>query len=253
MKAIHRETTSNDKLWSAADALLRGTKPTVNACEVTIERLGSAIKMGLYEPGDRLPTERELAAIIGVSRATVREAIRLLSEQGILVSKRGRMGGTFVAEKFPVSRLPKTRGNLIFNASTIAEILDRRLVIEMGTAQLAAQRAQIEQIEDLQALVVAMDEADSYSEYRKLDIRFHILIARATNNNLLQATIADIQADLTDFLLSVPYSSPVRLNSSEQHQEIITAIRDRNPEAARLSMQKHVLGTRSYLQGLLLP
>lgn len=252
MTAIHQDLTNpDDKFWSAADALLRGTKPTVNAFEVTIERLGSAIKMGLYERGDRLPTERELAEIMGVSRATVREAIRLLSERGLLVAKRGRSGGTFVVDDLPSSQLFKLHGKLELTATMLSEMLDHRLVVEMGTAELAAQRSDLQCLQELQTLVDLMEVEDNFGEYRKLDIKFHILIARATKNKLLQATVADIQADLTNFLGSVPYSRPVRINSTEQHQEIVDAIRDRKPDTARLAMQKHVLGTTSYLNGLL--
>ena len=73
-----------------AEASLRGSKPTINPFEVTLERLGAAIKMGLYDPGDQLPSERDIAQMMGISWTTVREAIGLLVAQGVLVVKRGR-------------------------------------------------------------------------------------------------------------------------------------------------------------------
>jgi GntR family transcriptional repressor for pyruvate dehydrogenase complex len=117
-----------------AEALLRGAKPTINLLEVTLERLGSAIKMGLYEPGDRLPSERELARMMGISRSTVREAIHLMTEQGILVAKRG-VGGTFVSEYPLPESLMTLRHRLNQAGATLSEILDHRLVVEMGIAK----------------------------------------------------------------------------------------------------------------------
>ncbi|MBF2026991.1 MAG: winged helix-turn-helix transcriptional regulator [Oscillatoriales cyanobacterium C42_A2020_001] len=83
---------------TAIAALLWNIKLSTNAYEMTVERLSAAIKMGLYRRGQQLPAERELAEIMGVSRTTLREAIRVLVEQGFLTVKRGRNGGTFVAE-----------------------------------------------------------------------------------------------------------------------------------------------------------
>ncbi|NJL37146.1 MAG: FadR family transcriptional regulator [Leptolyngbyaceae cyanobacterium SM1_4_3] len=170
-----------------AEALLRGAKPTINPLEVTLERLGSAIKMGLYEPGDQLPSERELAQMMGISRSTVREATHLMVEQGILVAKRGRSGGIFVSEHPLPESLMTLRLRLNKAGATLSEILDHRLVVEMGIAELATQRAEELQIKDLQDLVAAMQETYDSVEYRKLDIRFHLLIAKATQTNRLPA------------------------------------------------------------------
>ena len=74
---------------------------TANAFEQTVERIGRAIRMGLLRPGERLPSERELATQLALSRSTVREALRLLVEGGYLEARRGRGGGTFVAEVLP--------------------------------------------------------------------------------------------------------------------------------------------------------
>ncbi|QKD83514.1 FadR family transcriptional regulator [Thermoleptolyngbya sichuanensis A183] len=184
----------------SADALLRGPKPTVNAFEVTLERLSSAVKMGLYEPGDQLPSERELADIMGVSRATVREAIRLMTEQGILVARRGRTGGTFVSKHPVPETLQNLRTRLSARGTSITGILDHRLVVESGVVELAAQRATDEQKWELQALVNAMEQADNHAEYRKLDTRFHLLIAAATQTNRLSSVVAEIHAELSDLL-----------------------------------------------------
>ena len=86
----------------AGEALLRPVRPG-NAFEDTVGRLLQTIRLGVLEPGESLPPERELAARLGVSRDTVREAIKSLSEAGYLVSRRGRYGGTFLAEPLPAA------------------------------------------------------------------------------------------------------------------------------------------------------
>ncbi len=237
-------------LRNPAQALLCGSKPTINAFEVTLERLGAAIKMGLYEPGERLPSEREIANLMGVSRATVREAIRLLTEQGVLYSKRGRQGGTFVANTLPPESITNLRQRLQSMGASLEEILDHRLVVETGVAELAAQRAEAEQIQELQLLVNEMTNTQDYRTYRKLDIKFHLLLARTTQTNRLPALVAEVHAEFSDWLMAAPYGLSPCLHSTDQHRAILEAIRNRDTVAARSLMQEHILATNRFLIGL---
>ena len=237
---------------NSAEALLRGLKPTSNMFEVTVERLGSTIKLGLYEPGDRLPTERRIAEIMRVSRATIREAIRLLTEQGVLVVKRGRSGGTFVSKDLASSKVLSMRRRLQDTGFSLSEVLDHRLVIELGTIELAAQRAKPAHICEMQSLIDKMKQASNdYSAYRKLDAQFHLAIARATQTNRLPIVMADIQAESSDLLSSVPPSNKALFNSTDQHQDMLNAVKDSDSELARAIMTEHILATKSYLIGLL--
>lgn len=244
--------SSGNRANAAAEALLRGLKPTINPFEVTVERLGSAIKMGLYGPGDQLPSERDLAEIMGISRATVREAILLLTVQGVLVVKRGRTGGTFVSEHLTSPHVLQLRGKLGKAGAKLSEILDHRLIIETGIVELAAERVIASQITDLQALVDMMRPVEhDYLEYRRLDTRFHLLLAEATQSNRLQAAMAEAHAELADIMLSVPYSKVACVRSTLQHQEIVSAIAQANGDRARAVMKEHILAINSYLIGLL--
>ncbi|MGZ5390796.1 MAG: FadR/GntR family transcriptional regulator, partial [Mycobacterium sp.] len=92
--------TADPDVPLASDALLRPVRPS-NAFEDTVGRLMQTIRLGVLHPGESLPPERELAARLGVSRDTVREAIKSLSDAGYLVSRRGRYGGTFLADELP--------------------------------------------------------------------------------------------------------------------------------------------------------
>jgi GntR family transcriptional repressor for pyruvate dehydrogenase complex len=253
MTAVDRKGKDlTNRTLSPAEALLRGLKPTTNAFEVTVERLGSVIRMGLYEPGSQLPSEREIAEIMGISRTTIREAIRVLSAQGILIVKRGRSGGTFVSDNLTPPNIIKFRRKFHDAGKTLNEILDHRLIVETGIAELAAQRADDEQANELQELIYAMQQVENnFSEYRKLDTRFHLLIAKATHNRRLQTVIADIHADLSDIGLAVPYSKAALTHSTDKHQKIVDAIRSGNADLSRQLMKEHVEASNSFLTGLL--
>src|SRR4029079_1459430 len=92
--------TADPDLPQASDALLRPVRPG-NAFEDTVGRLLQTIRLGMLAPGESLPPERELAPGLGVSRDTVRDAIKSLADAGYLVSRRGRYGGTFLADELP--------------------------------------------------------------------------------------------------------------------------------------------------------
>lgn len=237
---------------STVNALLRGTKPTTNAFESTVERLSAAIKMGLYRSGSQLPPEPEMAEIMGVSRNTLREAIRVLLVQGILTVKRGRTGGTFVSGSFAPPSVVDLRQRLSASNISVQEILDHRLIIEVGVAGLAAQRATDQQQQALQTLVDKMFLAeDDFREYRRLDTCFHLLLASATQSNRLISVMADTHAELSDLMSAIPHSKPVCAHSSRQHRRLADAIQKGQVALAKSVMEEHTSGTYSLLNGLL--
>src|SRR5271169_3407009 len=103
------------------------------AFEETVDRLGTAIKLGLLAPGSRLPAERELCARLGIARSTLRQALTALSQSGHVHATRGRGGGTFVSDPQPPSEAPSRQV-----LEQWREICDERLAIELGVAVLAA-------------------------------------------------------------------------------------------------------------------
>src|SRR5205823_6393206 len=145
--------------------------------EETVERLGTAIRLGILPSGSRLPAERALADQLGISRSTLRHALRTLVQSRHLVSHRGRTGGTFVAERPPLSGRESRR----LGAEAWA-VLDYRVAIETGAMLLAVERASPAQIAGLSQLVQRMAEADRFQDYRRADIRFHIGLAEAASS-----------------------------------------------------------------------
>src|ERR687894_74999 len=116
--------------------------------EETVERLGTAIRLGLLPPGTRLPPERELAEQLGISRSTLRQALTTLVQSGHLISLRGRSGGTFVSEEPPISS-----GRKKLRADW-HDVLDQRVAIECGAALLAALMTEVQgQMSELISLI----------------------------------------------------------------------------------------------------
>lgn len=236
----------------SAEALLRSPRSNTNAFEVTVERLGSAIKMGFFDPGEQLPTERELCEIMGVSRTTVREAIRVLTVQGTLEVRRGRSGGTFVSRRPTRPTVKELHKQIRQRGASLLEILDHRLVVETGIAEMAAERSTPEVGKRLTELATRMHDAENdFSRYRTMDTQFHFMIARATGVDRLSAVLAEIHAELSDLMTMVPHSRDACIHSTQQHERIAKAIATGNTARARKEMREHVRATASFLKGLL--
>ncbi|QQQ73846.1 FadR family transcriptional regulator [Saccharothrix sp. 6-C] len=227
------------------DALFRPVRAG-NAFEETVERLVQAIRLGVVGPGERLPAERDLAARLGVSRVTLREAIRSLQDAGYVESRRGRYGGTFVN-----SPLPAPAPDRRVDAGELADALTLRWAVETGAAQCAAGRAlgPVERRNLLARLVECRDA--SVDSYRRKDSRLHLAIAEATGSPSLTAAVADARTRVNALLDRIPLLPPNLAHSNEQHEEIVTHIVAGDPEAARRAMAEHLDGTALLLRGFL--
>ncbi|PRY40311.1 FadR/GntR family transcriptional regulator [Umezawaea tangerina] len=239
-------TGSRREAPSTADAAVFRPVRAGNAFEETVERLLQAIRLGVAVPGDRLPAERELATRLGVSRVTLREAIRSLHEAGYVESRRGRYGGTFVNDVLPTPHPLSDRGPV-----DLPDTLTLRHVLESGAAESAASRP-LDQSDhhNLRARLQDCLTSD-ITEYRRRDSRLHLAIAEATGSASLTAAVADVRMRVTELLDTIPLLEPNLAHSNEQHERIITAILNGNPDAARKAMAEHLDGTASLLRGFL--
>jgi DNA-binding FadR family transcriptional regulator len=221
--------------------------PVRNAFEVTVERLAQGIRLGVLAEGDRLPPERELAETFGVSRVTLREAIKTLRDAGLLRSRRGRGGGTFVVT--PTGQRPPSAAGPV-SAPALNDVLELRHIVEPGAAALAATRTL--SAADRATLHRCLREAtDCSPESRRLaDCRLHMAIAAAGESPSVVAVVADIQMRLTE-LLRGPVIPANIAHSDRQHAAIITAILAGQPDLARTTMEEHIEGTSALLRGLL--
>lgn len=215
--------------------------------EETVERLGVGIRTGLLAPGTKLPPERKLAGQLRISRSTLRQALTTLVQTGHLTSTRGRSGGTFVAERPPLTE--RDHDPLDRDAW---EVLDRRVAIEVGAAILAAERAEPADLDPLDELVEQMAGPRSdFDPYRRADIRFHIGVAEASGSPRLVAEMTEIQGRVSDLITLIPHPEQVLTFSNDQHRKLVALIRERAGDQAAALMRQHVRGTEHILAGLI--
>jgi DNA-binding FadR family transcriptional regulator len=231
---------------------LLGPVRTGNAFEETVERLLNVIKLGLVAPGDRFPAERELAARLGISRLTLREAIQELQQAGYVESRRGRFGGTFVTYRPPVPSQAKVARVARENAATLTDAMTFRMAVETGAAEaLARSRARREGgREVLLARLEAVNSA-SLADYRRLDTLFHLSIAELAGSPLLTDACVDARMRVTDLLNAIPVLRRNIEHTTAQHTAIASAILAGDTEQARRAVAEHLDGTGALLRGFL--
>jgi DNA-binding FadR family transcriptional regulator len=233
-------------LQPASETLLRPVR-LGNAFEDTVGRLLETIRLGMLAPGESLPPERELAARLGVSRDTVREAIKSLAEAGYLVSRRGRYGGTFLAEELP----RHTRVERGLTREQIDDALRLREVLEVGAARMAAGRTLTSAQRDDLWTRLADVRAAAPEDYRRLDSRLHLAIAEAAGSPSLVPLVAENRMRLNAMLDQIPLLTRNIAHSDEQHHDIVIAILAGDVDAAERAMRAHVAGSAALLHGFL--
>jgi DNA-binding FadR family transcriptional regulator len=231
---------------AALEAVFMPVQPA-STFEETVERLGSAIRSGLLAPGSKLPPERELARRLKISRSTLRQALTALVQSGHLVSQRGRTGGTFVSEQPPLSE----QGDEPLDQGAWAA-LDYRVAIETGAVVLAAERGDEQQFDRLEELVEKMgDELEDFGEFRRTDIRFHLVIAEAAHSPRLLSAMTDVQSQMSDLIALIPHPPEVLTSSNDQHTRLVKALRKGDTARAVRQMREHTEATEHILAGLL--
>jgi DNA-binding FadR family transcriptional regulator len=227
-----------------------------NTYEETVERILQTIRLGLIHPGEQLPPERELATMLEISRDTVRDAIASLSEAGYLSIRRGRYGGTFVADTIPAGPIVIGRdGDVIerqhFTVSDIHDVLVLRAVLEPGAAYQAATRDLTGDMRE-RLWSVHQDTANStVDDYRRLDSRLHLQIAEMAGSNSLVTQIAQSRVRVNELLDGIPLLPPNIAHSNEQHETIVMAILTGRPDDAEVAMRAHLEGSAALLRGFL--
>jgi GntR family transcriptional repressor for pyruvate dehydrogenase complex len=217
------------------------------AFEETVERLGTAIKLGLLAPGSQLPAERELCTRMGIARSTLRQALTALSQSGHVFATRGRGGGTFVSDPQPPADPPSPQ-----MLARWRDTCDLRLAVELGVVVLAAERAERADIEALDEVAAALEEAlEDFSAYRQADIRLHVGLAEATRSAQLVRAMTEVQGAMTSLIAYIAHPPQVLASSNAQHRRLLTAVRKRDAMRATRVMTEHLHGTEHILAGLL--
>ncbi|MCC4908420.1 FadR/GntR family transcriptional regulator [Microbacterium sp. cx-59] len=217
-----------------------------NALENTVSRIVQTIRIGVVAPGEALPPERSLAELYGVSRDTVREAIRELADTGWLVPRRGRYGGTFVADPPPRPETPAS-----VDPTELDDTLGMRQLLEPGAARAAALRTMTADERDAlwQRHTAASDA--SLDQYRRLDSLFHLAIAEAAGIPSLVPLVADSRARVNTWLDAFPLLPRAIEHSQEQHERIVSAILAGRADEADAAMRDHLAASEALMRGFL--
>jgi GntR family transcriptional repressor for pyruvate dehydrogenase complex len=233
------------------EAVLRPARG-YHAFEACVEQLATTIRLGVYPLGSTLPSERELAERLNVSRSTLREAMAALREAGLVETRRGRGGGTVVTLK---PRTPSARAAARIAEAKRQEWLDSlvfRRIVEPGAASLAA-RAKLDGMA-MERLDQAHEEVASArrpAEHRQADSRFHLTVAALTGSPRVVEAVTSVQATLHEMLLAIPVLEANIVHSDRQHAALVRAIRRGNHDRARAVMEEHCDDTAALLRGLL--
>lgn len=207
------------------------------------EQIRASILAGEFAPGDKLPAERDLAEMFGVSRPSVREALNILASSGLVMSYQG--GGTVVLSLMetvsgnPLAELIRTQ------RARALDLIEVRKSLESWTAFYAAQRALPEDVRRMEEIVAVMEHnLDGMRSSEDIDANLHILIARSTHNIVwlhLMQTIFDGMKEFQQMVWRAVYLTPEdRQTLYRHHLRIFEAIRDKKPEEARLAMMDHL-------------
>lgn len=205
------------------------------------QSLKEMVIAGQLNPGDKLPNEMDLASEMGVSRSTVREAVKELVAANVLEIVRGK--GTFVS-KHPGWKHDPLGVEFMAKSDLLLMLFETRLLVEPGVASLAAERASATDLDKIRDNIDKMKSmVKKHADYSKEDLEFHRMIAKATKNPIIQRIVPIVNESITygyKETVHVPGSISKALDS---HEKIFKAIVEKDSKTAELEMRKHLTVT----------
>lgn len=220
----------------------------MSAVETAMNGLRATIASGELQPGQKCPPEAELAASLGVSRSSLREAVRALSALGVMEARHG--SGTYVSSLEPAEIL-KGFGLLVdlFPFDSVLELFEIRRVLESHAAASAAARSLPELIAELDSLMEAMEATDNSGDISDLDARFHEAICEVGGNATLTGLMRVFRSRGRHFnIFDSREGAAVREMSNRGHRSIVDAIRHHDPAMAATAMASHVAQSEFWLR-----
>ena len=213
------------------------------------DRIITAIAVGAYSPEERLPPERELATMLGVSRVTIREALQQVADLGLIESRRGRGGGTFVTWlSWEDVASDTARRMLEVELPRLHDLFDYRCLIEGTVARAATERRSAEDIAQMHTALEAFRHADGMAQARLLDRHLHGLVGQAAKNPYLTQLSARLTAEVTLGFGSEPYQEQFFERAIAEHEELVGHIVRGESEAAGRAAQSHFAMTLEAMQ-----
>lgn len=220
----------------------------MGALDKALEGLRAMIADGRLRPGDRIPSEGELCEKLGVSRGSLREAIRMLSALGVLETRHG--SGSFVSELKAadlISSLTLTVG--LLPMAGVLELIELRRALESHTAALAAARIDGQTLQDLDQILAEIEECTDFDEQARLDHAFHMTIARMAGNEALTSLIGVVRSRSKEYRIADPAAAEqLKFHSDVGHRAILHGLDRADPVAASSAAAAHVVHTEMWLK-----
>lgn len=238
-----QETPPNNALFEAVEHR--------KLSEIVAEQVEDLVISGVLRSGHKLPAERELAELLGVSRPKLREGLQLLEESGLLEVHKS--DGTFIAQLTGNALSPAMVALYAKRQSAFFDFLEYRREQESFAAYLAAQRATEADLHSMGELMAAMDEAHAKRQSElesELDVKFHMLVIESAHNSLLLHVMHSIYGLMTEGVFynrdALYDRGGMREKLLQQHHAIADAIRDRDPERSAKAAEAHLNFVESY-------
>jgi GntR family transcriptional regulator, transcriptional repressor for pyruvate dehydrogenase complex len=217
------------------------------AFEDIILQIERAISSGELGPGDRLPSERELAETFGVSRSSVREALRALEMFGVVVARRGTGAdaGSIVSASAETGLVSALRMHSALLRIPTSDLVEVRILIEGHAARAVAERDEPDKTAPLRELVERMRDAPAAEEFYDLDTSFHVALGSISGNALLPVLMEALRGSMAREMLAgygrLADWEKVRRQLIEEHQQIVDAIDEGDPDAVEQMIRGHIV------------
>jgi DNA-binding FadR family transcriptional regulator len=218
--------------------------------EQIAHRLSTAIALGEFSLGDRLPSERELATLLQVSRESVRAALRRLADAGLIEVRRGRGGGAFVRAEWAETSENAVREALLAQWEDFEALFDYRRLIESLIARTAAGRARDDDRAAIGKALAAFEAAESPAEARRLDTDLHLAVARATRNARLVRLHQLLLSEVSLGVSAEPYTWDIYHEARPHHRALAEAVIGGDQERAAHIAGQHFAITENALRRL---
>ncbi len=210
--------------------------------ELIVEQVRGLIRSGQLGPGDRLPSERELCKQFGVSRVTVRDALRLLEGAGLVDSRVGARGGAFVRVPSGLQIGQGIADMVTMSALDAEEITEARMVVELAIAPLVCERADEQDIHEMEEICRRADKVlaeGSYDAHASAD--FHVRFVQSAHNRALDLLVESFRGPLLTSLEMAKVVAPIMgQRGVKEHRAIIEAVADRDAERVTTILAAHL-------------
>jgi GntR family transcriptional repressor for pyruvate dehydrogenase complex len=221
----------------SAEFLTRVDRTTLTAD--VCRKLISHLVRGDWMEGDRIPSERELCDLLGVGRASLREALKALEIMGLIEVRVG--DGTFVCHRSQFLARPLLWAITGSTQTDLQELIEARSALERELAELAAERATAEELAEIGKHLEAMEKgASDQAAFLESDLNFHLAIARAAHNRILENAVQMLRNLMRQWISETSRISGIPTRAIEQHRSIFLAIAKKNRSEARTLMGAHV-------------